>query len=168
MEPSLNFHGQGWVWHSPSPSGEGRGQSPGGRQRKGRAAVVLTERDALCLLWLIPQHRARLYWDSWASVDTRIPPWRRLCRASQAQPRLHRSLVRCLGCNCLGIQPGLSLWAGPWCLQQGTGRWTLWLCLTPKGIKRLSYGLAELRLLLATPPKPQEIKGPGTCGAGSE
>lgn len=165
VQPSLNSRAEGWAWHS--PSGEGRVQSPWGRQRKGRAAVRLRKRDALCLLWLVPPAQGWLYWDSWASTDTRIPPWRRHCKASQVQPRLHRSLVGCLGCDCLGMVAGFSLWAGPWCLQQGTGRWALWLCWNPKGINRLSYGLAELRLLLVTPPKKQEIGGPATWNTGA-
>lgn len=78
-----------WAWHIPSLSGEGRGQA-----RERQSCCGAQGRDAQCLLWLVPQHRARLYWDSWASTDARIPSWwRRHCKAPQVQPRLHRSLA---------------------------------------------------------------------------
>lgn len=115
-----------------------------------KAELLWCSENVMLCVWFgsSPEHKARLYWDSCASAESRIPQWwERHCKASQVQPRLHRSLLGCLGSNCSWMVAGISLRAGPWCLQQGTGRWTLWHCLNLKGIKRLRCGLTELRLL---------------------
>lgn len=120
-----------WAWHIPSLRW-------GKRQSQGKAELLWSS-GTWCSVFALahPQLRAGLYWDSWASTDARIPPWwRGLCKAPQVQPRLHRSFAWAVTA---GDGGWVSLWAGPGCLQQGTGRGTLGLCLNPKGNKRLRW-----------------------------
>lgn len=112
---------------------------------------MLGERDAFCFVWLISVSTKPGFIG--IAGPAQIPvfpsgevPRRRHCKAAQVQPSVCRSLSGCSGRSDWGTVAGLSMGTSPWCLQQtDTAAIAGQLCLNPKDMKRLRYGLAELR-----------------------